>query len=191
MKGMPATSPSPTIAPTPWSLAIASGVLVAAVLFAFWEFFAVQWHYAINQPADWGHTLFIPLIALYIVGLHRADLVAKPFQRSLGGFLLIFLGLAFYSLTTSKRPDLHRLGGYLFLTNGRATSSDRSVENLAFDLTSTHAYYCKLQIDMTEPVFDDGSEFRAKYQEQASQFISALLPHLMRAMPDWREYEAK
>ncbi|MCH2160680.1 MAG: exosortase/archaeosortase family protein [Phycisphaerales bacterium] len=91
--------------------------------------------------------------------------------------------------TNNEQPDLHRLGGYLFLANGRVTPSASSVENLAFDLTSRHAYYCKLQIDMRGLVYDDGTELRGRYQQLSSEFLQELLPHLMRIMPDWRTYE--
>jgi exosortase len=99
------------------------------------------------------------------------------------------LALRVTQFTTTERPDVHRIGGYFFLTNGRITPSARSVENLAFDLTSSHAYYCKIQLDMTSAIVDDGTAFRTRYQEQTSEFISHLLPFLMRVMPDWREYE--
>ena len=91
--------------------------------------------------------------------------------------------------TTEERPDIHRIGGYFFITNGRITPSARAVENLAFDLTSTHAFYAKVEIDMTDGVFDDGSEFRERYLAESSEFLAELLPEIMRIMPDWREYE--
>ena len=45
---------------------------------------------------------------------------------------------------------------------------------------------------MYGPVYDEASseEFRNDYQEKTSDLVTALLPHLMRIMPDWREYEA-
>ena len=101
------------------------------------------------------------------------------------------LALRMTQFTTTDRPDVHSIGGYFFLTNGRITPSARSVENLAFDLTSSHAYYCKVQLDMTASIVGDGTAFRTTYQEQTSDFISHLLPFLMRTMPDWREYEAR
>lgn len=91
--------------------------------------------------------------------------------------------------TTKDRPDVHRIGGYFFITNGRITPSAQSVENLAFDLTSSHAYYAKLEIDMSDFVFDDGSEFENRYRKEVSEFIAEILPDFMRAMPDWREYD--
>ena len=88
------------LVPSPVAAIIAGIGLTAAVIFAFWDFFSVQWHYAMTEPADWGHTLFIPLIALYIVILHRANLFARPFKSGFTGLILIFFGLAFYALTT-------------------------------------------------------------------------------------------
>ena len=92
--------------------------------------------------------------------------------------------------TNADQPNIHRLGGYLFLANGRVTPFASDVENLAFDLTSRHAYYCKMQFDMRGMVYDDGTELRERYQELSSEFMQELLPHLMRIMPDWRTYES-
>ena len=69
------------LVPSPVAFAIAALGVTAAFVFAFWDFFLVQWHFALADPADWGHTLFIPLIALYVALLHRADLLEKPFLR--------------------------------------------------------------------------------------------------------------
>ena len=91
--------------------------------------------------------------------------------------------------TSKDRPNIHRIGGYFFITNGRITPSARAVENLAFDLTSSHAYYAKVEVDMTDMVFDNGTEFQHRYQVEVSEFIAELMPDLMRIMPDWRDYE--
>ena len=99
------------------------------------------------------------------------------------------IGLRTTQFTTQKNPNYHRLGGYLFLANGRVTNSARTVENLAFDITSSHAYYCKVQIDMSGSVFDDGTKLRNRYKEQSENFMNELLPDLMQVLPDWRDYE--
>ena len=102
------------------------------------------------------------------------------------------LALRTTQFTTNDKPNLHRLGGYMFIANGRVTPSASMVENLAFDITSQHAFYCKIQFDMSGEVFDEATsqQFRDDYQEKTSDLVNALLPHLMRIMPDWREYEA-
>ncbi len=51
--------------------------------------------------------------------------------------------------TSPERPSLRNFGGYLFVANGRTTSSAMAVENVAFDLTSEYAYYCKIQLNAT------------------------------------------
>ena len=110
---------------------------------------------------------------------------AEEVPMPIGGF-----SLRTTQFTNADQPNLHRLGGYMFLANGRVTPNASAVENLAFDLTSRHAYYCKLQFDMRGMVYDDSEEIRTRYQELSSDFLTELLPHLMRIMPDWRTYES-
>jgi hypothetical protein len=75
-------------------------ILVAACLgVAFRDFFLLQYHYATVEAADWGHTLFIPLIALYVVLLHKADLFEGPIIPSKFGFLLVIGGILWYAAT--------------------------------------------------------------------------------------------
>ena len=74
-------------------------VFVACLAVAFSDFFLLQYHYATVEAADWGHTLFIPLIALYVVMLHRADLCERPFVPAKSGVVIVALGILWYAAT--------------------------------------------------------------------------------------------
>ena len=83
-----------------------NGVMIAALILftaclgiAFRDFFLLQYHYATVEAADWGHTLFIPLIALYVVLLHKADLFERTIVPSKLGFLFVALGILWYAAT--------------------------------------------------------------------------------------------
>ena len=92
--------------------------------------------------------------------------------------------------TFKEDPSTRLIGGYFFVANGRTTGSALAVENVAFDLTSPYAYYCKIQISFRtrSPAGDDAA--MARYEELASDFITSLLPELARVLPDWRDYES-
>ncbi|MDE0888454.1 MAG: exosortase/archaeosortase family protein [Phycisphaerales bacterium] len=87
------------LVPSPLVATIIAVAIIGSLFFAFRDFFLLQYHYATTDSADWGHTLFIPLIALYVVFLHKADLFARPFQSTWGGMGLIALGLVWYAAT--------------------------------------------------------------------------------------------
>ena len=98
----PNTEAEPT---RPW-LTPSNGVMIAVLVLltaclgvAFRDFFLLQYHYATVEAADWGHTLFIPLIALYVVLLHKADLFEGPIIPTTFGFLLVVAGILWYALT--------------------------------------------------------------------------------------------
>lgn len=94
--------------------------------------------------------------------------------------------------TDPKNPSQRNLGAYFFVANGRTTASAMSVENVAFDLTSEYAYYCKIQLNSTYSAGsnDDDDEILAMFEVQVADFMTALLPELARILPDWREFEA-
>jgi len=91
--------------------------------------------------------------------------------------------------TSPDDPGIRNVGGYFFVANGRTTDSALAVENVAFDLTSPYAYYCKVQFNMTDRAFGDDDAVLEKYREQAADLLTALLPHLAEVLPDWRQYE--
>jgi exosortase len=84
----------------PWSVAAAGALLLGLELFLFWDFFRTQVRWALGQPADWGHTLVIPLISGYFVYLYRDKLLAKPFQTAWVGLAPVIVGTAIYVLTS-------------------------------------------------------------------------------------------
>jgi exosortase/archaeosortase family protein len=94
------------------------------------------------------------------------------------------------TFSTNKDAEIRRVGGYMFIANGRSCASSFGVRSLAFDWTEEYAFYCKVQISAVYKVSDDGNEFLDRYQVDSSNLISNLLPHLMRCLPDWAEIEA-
>lgn len=86
-----------------------------------------------------------------------------------------------------RSPKLEQLGGYLFVANGRCTESTLGVRSLAFNLTDRAAYFCKLQLSARYPVGDIPSS--QAFRAQAEDFLTQLLPHLMRRLPDWPAME--
>ena len=91
--------------------------------------------------------------------------------------------------TDRQSPLMRQIGGYFFVANGRTTGSALAVENVAFDLTSPYAYYCKVQLNFVSRSLDDDAAI-ARYRELATDFLTELLPELALILPDWRDYEA-
>ena len=92
--------------------------------------------------------------------------------------------------TDQKDPMVRQIGAYFFVANGRTTGSALAVENVAFDLTSPYAYYCKVQLNYRTRSSGDDDETLAGFQETASEFMTSLLPELAQILPDWRDYES-
>jgi hypothetical protein len=86
-----------------------------------------------------------------------------------------------------RSPKLEQLGGYLFVANGRCTESTFGVRSLAFNLTDRAAYFCKVQLSARYPVGDTPSS--KAFRAQAEDFLTQLLPQLMRRLPDWPALE--
>ena len=80
-------------------------------------------------------------------------------------------------------------GGYFFIANGRPTASAFGVRSLAFSLTDEYAYYCKVQVTVRSAASDDEAEAREQYRAVASEIVTELLPHLMKRLPRWPDYE--
>ncbi len=78
------------------------GGLVLAVPFTwfFWDFLYRQFLFAVQQQADWGHTLIIPLIAGYLVYVQREKLLAQPFRTTWVAVLPVIVGAGFYVFFT-------------------------------------------------------------------------------------------
>jgi hypothetical protein len=69
--------------------------------------------------------------------------------------------------------------GYFFIANGGHTPSPDGVRGLAYEMTSTYAYYMKVQV--TSSTFKTSEEF----VEASSSLIGELLGDFMRVTPDW------
>jgi hypothetical protein len=54
---------------------------------------------------------------------------------------------------------------------------------LAFDRSSQYAYYCKIQLT----ILSDPQSTLEDFNAIASEFISELLPEIMKCLPDWAE----
>ena len=85
----------------------AAVVLGALLAWMFWDFLRRNVLWAIDQQADWGHTLVIPFIAGYFVYLCRDRLLARPFKTTWFGLVPIVLGVAWY-VTCTLGPDTIR-----------------------------------------------------------------------------------
>lgn len=77
-----------------------SVVLLAAFVAVFWVFFSTQVKWALEEPADWGHTLIVPGISGYFAYLRREELLAAPAKSCWWGGLLIVIGVGAYVATT-------------------------------------------------------------------------------------------
>lgn len=80
-------------------------------------------------------------------------------------------------------------GGYFFIANGRPTASAFGVRSLAFSLTDEYAYYCKVQVTVRSAASEDEAAARELYRAVASEIVTELLPHLMKRLPRWSDYE--
>jgi hypothetical protein len=102
------------------------------------------------------------------------------------------VGDAAMTLTTfqdQRQPNWEQLGGYFFIANGRCTPTTFGVRGLAFNMTDRYAYYCKVQLSARYPVGDTPSS--VAFKAQAEDFLTQLLPHLMRRLPDWPTVERR
>ena len=89
----------------------------------------------------------------------------------------------------TKNPSIRTVGGYFFVANGRLTPSSFGVRNLAFDWTEEYAYYCKVQFSASYRVENDDDSYLDEYQNSVEEISEALLPQLMRCLPDWSDIE--
>ncbi|MFO0873116.1 MAG: exosortase-associated EpsI family protein [Phycisphaerales bacterium] len=106
--------------------------------------------------------------------------------------MLVHLPLGDFALTAAEyqsetRPDERMIGGYFFLANGRATPSGLGVRTLAFQPTQRAAYYCKVQLAM--PCRANDPDRWSRFARYSGEFVSQLLPQLMRRLPDWPAVE--
>lgn len=95
-------------------IAVAVALLVGALGFVFSNFLINQFRFAIQQPADWGHTLVIPFMAGYLIWLRRGSLA--PFRTTWPAIGLIIVGIAWYVFCWVGQPAVrhHNLMGLGF-----------------------------------------------------------------------------
>ncbi len=91
----------------PQKVLLWSTILAIGFGWIFWDFLQRQFWFAVEQQADWGHTLVIPFISGYFVWLYRGKLLAEPFNRAWLGLFPIILGLAWYSLCALGPTSMH------------------------------------------------------------------------------------
>jgi hypothetical protein len=84
------------------------------------------------------------------------------------------------------QPQARIHAGYLFIANGGLAATPHQVQKLAFSKAEKHAYYCKVQFTGMGDRDFGVEEFAA----EAGDLLSALLPELMRCLPDWAEVES-
>ncbi|HIO53148.1 MAG TPA: exosortase/archaeosortase family protein [Phycisphaerales bacterium] len=92
---------------SPKRLLLWSIVIFVAFTWIFWDFLQRQFLFAIQQQADWGHTLIIPFISGYFVWLCRGKILSEPFKRARSGILLLLLGLGWYTLCALGPTVMH------------------------------------------------------------------------------------
>jgi hypothetical protein len=84
------------------------------------------------------------------------------------------------------RPEVRIIAGYFFIANNHVTPTPEGVKRLAFVKTEEYAYYCKVQFSA-----GGGRDLDIdRFVDQSSDLLEALLPELMRCLPDWSKVEA-
>ncbi len=68
---------------------------------------------------------------------------------------------------------------YFFAANGRFLASPNDVRLQGFDPRDRHAYYCKIEVGV------DGVSDPERAMAVASEFLSAMMPEILRCLPDW------
>ena len=89
-----------------------------------------------------------------------------------------------------KRPEIRQVGGYFFLANGATARTSYDVRSLAFNLTDRYAYYCKVQLTKSGTVKGADESLMEPFREDAEDLLTALIPPLMRCLPDWPSWES-
>ena len=133
---------------------------------------------AADAPENRATGLRYPMATVTDPVTRRSEPVALP------------VGEMAMTLTTFQDPKASRLvqfGGYFFIANGRCTPSTFGVRALAFNLTDRYAYYCKVQLSGRYP--EGAPPASERFRADSEDFLSQLLPHLMRRLPDWPSVE--
>lgn len=97
------------------------------------------------------------------------------------------LALRTTEFSHTDMPRARVYGGYFFIANGRATATPEGVKLFAFKKSEEYAYYCKIQF-----IASGAKDFQAEqFVALSADLLEALLPELMRCLPDWAETEAR
>lgn len=83
---------------SPRLLLILSVLLLSAFMVVFWNFLATQFGFAVTNPGDWGHTLLVPLVVVWLIWSRRDELLSHPLQCSRTGLLVVSGGVFLYVL---------------------------------------------------------------------------------------------
>jgi exosortase len=85
--------------------------------------------------------------------------------------------------THPKLDNFHIFAGYFFVANGKTTAYPERIRMLAFDPSAEFAYYCKIQFT----VHGDSNYSKDQFIYTVSEFVSGMLPEIMKCLPDWAE----
>jgi exosortase len=103
-----ATQSRPITEPAPAAVGAMLALLVGLMVAVFFDFFRQQVAFAVSQPSDWGHTLLIPAVAVYLAWLRRRQLLAVPFRPCWPPLALLIGGVAWYVLCViGPKPLFH------------------------------------------------------------------------------------
>jgi len=124
---------------------------------------------------------------------YRSTTVADPVT---GRLQTVTLPVGEIELTVTefqdpRQPRNRTIGGYLFVANGRLTRSAYGVRALAYERSERKAYYCKIQFNLTGTVASAEDSLIPAFEREVTDLMRDLLPHLMKALPDWPSIEAE
>ena len=116
--------------------------------------------------------------------VHPVTRIAEPVALPVGE-----LSLRISRFISPADPGSLQLGGYFFIANGRLTPSAADVRSLAFQLYQRYAYWMKVEFDATVPRGNGEAEAIDGYVARVESLLAALLPELMKRLPDWPALE--
>lgn len=121
-----------------------------------------------------------PIVALPHPVTRRVEDVALPVGD---------LRLRISRFKDPAQPRTLHLGGYFFIANGRLTPRATDVRSLAFQLYQPYAYWMKVEFDAAVSAGPEEAEAIDAYVDRVEDLLSAMLPELMRRLPDWPTLE--
>ncbi|MEE2912298.1 MAG: exosortase/archaeosortase family protein [Planctomycetota bacterium] len=133
------------------------------------------------EKSTWGQDLTATLGGLPYPIVTQTDILT-------GSQEIIRLPFGEFELRTSefthpKLDNFHIFAGYFFVANGKTTAYPERIRMLAFDPSAEYAYYCKIQFT----VHGDSNYTQDQFINTVSEFVSGMLPEIMKCLPDWAE----